>query len=1032
MRNIRRSKGRIFTAVITGLILAIFLLISSGELFAQGFGRTKPAYTTFDFKVYKTPNFEIYHYFEDDSILHEIAQLSEKWYYRHARALNDTIKELNPLIIYENHPDFQQTTAINSLIGIGTGGVTESLKNRVIFPVLETNYQTDHVLGHELVHAFQFNELLRKDTLSTYQFRNLPLWMVEGMAEYLSIGSVDANTAMWMRDAIINNDFPTLKDMTTTQKYFPYRYGHAFWAFVGRTWGDTIITPLFTETARWGYERAIENVLGMRANAFSDVWQSSYRMHYEELIEKTEKELSGKKLIFDETGGDMNVSPSISPNGEYVAFFSEKNVFTIDLFIASAEDGSIIRTLTSSTRDTDIDGYNFLESMGTWSPDSRFFAYVAVKKGRSQILIADMERPRRTKEISIPGVPFVNNPSWSPDGSQLVMTGLVGGRNNLYLYDFESEEVTRLTNDRYSYVHASWSPDGRFITFATDRKQPGDMSGDVSYKLNLGIIDARNNYEMSVLPVFRGADNVNPVFSSDGTSIYFLSNSDGFRNLYRYEIESADVYRATRYPTGISGITALSPAISIARETGMITYSYYFSGNYTIYSALPEDFTEEKVDPETVDMLAATLPPFQRIATNIVDRHLTDNQLYYDYPTDSFTVQEYEPRFQLDYIGNTGVGVSFNTYYGTGMAGGVNMLFSDILGNNSLFAALAVNGEIYDFGGMVAYMNQKSRIHWGGSLSHIPYRTASLGIEEERVFNEDSTAYYMRTNFQLYNIRTFEDQASVFAYYPFSMSRRFEVGGSLARYYYRIDVFNHYYVGGFYQGESRDKLDAPSGFNLARVNMAYVGDNSYFGMASPMRGHRYRIQGDKYFGELEFYQLLADYRQYHFQNPLSFAFRLYHSGRYGATSENNLFYPMYLGYPGFVRGYSSNQFYQLQSFQNVDFTINDLIGSRMAVANFEVRLPFTGPEQLAVIRSGFLFTELALFFDAGVAWTSSTRPTLDINDVSDNTRFPIFSTGLSLRVNLFGALIIEPYYAFPFQRDGISSGILGLNFIPGW
>ncbi len=1010
----------------TGLILILILLFFGGDLLAQGFGRTKPGYKRFDFKVYKTPNFEIYHYFEDDSLLHEIAQMSEKWYYRHARALNDTLKELNPIIIYENHPDFQQTTAISSLISVGTGGVTESLKNRVIIPILETSAQTDHVLGHELVHAFHFNMLLRGDTLNTYSLRDIPLWMIEGMAEYMSIGSVDANTAMWMRDAIINDDFPTLREMTTGYKYFPYRYGHAFWAFVARTWGDTIIKPLFLGTAKWGYESAIENVLGMKATAFSDIWKSSFKLHYEELLENTNSELSGKKLIFEETAGNMNVSPSISPNGEFVAFFSEKNVFTLDLFIASTEDGKILKTLTSSTRDADIDGYNFLESMGTWSPDSRYFAYVAVKKGKSNILISDINRKSRTREIIIPGVPFINNPSWSPDGRYLVLTGLARGRNNLYLYDMESEEVTQLTNDTYSYIHPSWSPDGNFITFATDKKQPGDTTTGITYKKNLGLIDIHDNNELSVLPVFRGADNVNPVFSYDGQSIYFLSNSDGFRNLYRYDIQNKEVFRSTNYPTGISGITALSPAISIARETGMITYSYYTKGNYTIYSAMPDDFDEEPVDPGSIDMLAATLPPFQRVAINIVDKNLEDNDKYIKYPVDSFSIQAYKPRFQLDYIGNTGAGITVNTYYGAGMAGGVNMLFSDILGNNTLFAAVAINGEIYDFGGMVSYLNQERKINWGGSISHIPYRTAYLQFEPE------GDNYF---TWSLYTWRIFEDQLSVFGYYPFSMSRRLEVGGSLARYSYRIDVYKDLYdMMGRYYGQDRQRnIDgAPDAFNLAKINLAYVGDNSYFGMASPMRGHRYRIQTDKYFGSVDFYQLLTDYRQYYFQNPLSFAFRLYHSGRYGQGAEDfDIFYPMYLGYPGYVRGYGSYQ-QLMQIYSTGDLSINDLFGTRMAVTNFEVRLPFTGPEQLAVIKSGLLFSELALFFDAGVAWTSNIKPTLNSKSVSDTRRFPIFSTGLSMRVNLFGAMIIEPYYAFPFQTQGIQGGIFGVNFLPGW
>jgi outer membrane protein assembly factor BamA len=114
--------------------------------------------------------------------------------------------------------------------------------------------------------------------------------------------------------------------------------------------------------------------------------------------------------------------------------------------------------------------------------------------------------------------------------------------------------------------------------------------------------------------------------------------------------------------------------------------------------------------------------------------------------------------------------------------------------------------------------------------------------------------------------------------------------------------------------------------------------------------------------------------------------------------------------------------------QNVDFSMNELIGTRVAIANLEVRLPFTGPEQLALIRSGMFFTELALFMDAGVAWTDSTSPTFDINDFSADKRFPVFSTGVSLRVNLFGAMIIEPYYAFPFQRDGIKGGCSGIEF----
>ena len=69
--------------------------------------------------------------------------------------------------------------------------------------------------------------------------------MMEGMAEYLSIGKKDAYTAMWMRDAYLNHDIPSVRDLTESNKYFPYRYGEAFYSFIGSTYGPTTVDMPF-------------------------------------------------------------------------------------------------------------------------------------------------------------------------------------------------------------------------------------------------------------------------------------------------------------------------------------------------------------------------------------------------------------------------------------------------------------------------------------------------------------------------------------------------------------------------------------------------------------------------------------------------------------------------------------------------------------------------------------------------------------------------------------------------------------------
>ena len=160
---------------------------------AQSFGQNKVRYKNEKFNVLQTPHFEIYYYLKNDKFVQRFAQDAETWYRMHQQVFRDSFLKKNPIILYNNHPDFQQTTVLNGEIGIGTGGVTEALKNRVIMPVMEMNNQTRHVLGHELVHAFQYHSLLERDSMNLESVSQVPLWMVEGMAEYLSIGKVDAS-----------------------------------------------------------------------------------------------------------------------------------------------------------------------------------------------------------------------------------------------------------------------------------------------------------------------------------------------------------------------------------------------------------------------------------------------------------------------------------------------------------------------------------------------------------------------------------------------------------------------------------------------------------------------------------------------------------------------------------------------------------------------------------------------------------------------------------------------------------------------
>jgi hypothetical protein len=117
------------------------------------FGRNKVQYDQFDFRVLTTDHFDIHYYSEEADAVEDLTRMSERWYERFARTFQHEFEARKPLIIYADHPDFQQTNTLSGFIGEGTGGVTESLKNRVIMPLAGSYADTDHVLGHELVHS---------------------------------------------------------------------------------------------------------------------------------------------------------------------------------------------------------------------------------------------------------------------------------------------------------------------------------------------------------------------------------------------------------------------------------------------------------------------------------------------------------------------------------------------------------------------------------------------------------------------------------------------------------------------------------------------------------------------------------------------------------------------------------------------------------------------------------------------------------------------------------------------------------------
>jgi Tol biopolymer transport system component len=1048
-------------------ITAVLLLVSVVAQ-AQYFGQNKARYKTFDFKILQSPHFGMYNYFENPAVAKRLIANSEHWYKLHQGVFKNAFTEPNPIIIYKTHPDFQETTAISGQIGEGTGGVTEGFKNRVVMPVMYSHRQTDHVLGHELVHAFQYHTMMTGDSTSMASLGNLPLFMIEGLAEYMSLGREDSHTSMWMRDGVLNDDLPTIKDLVVKQhKYFPYRWGQAFWAYVAGTYGDDVIRPLFKESGKVGVEAAFINVLGIDIDRFSVKWKKAMTDYYTPMMVGTTKAGIGKVMASEEKGdGRMNISPAISPDGQYIAYISEKNVLSIDIYITETATGKVVNKINTSNFNAHVDSYSFIESAGTWSPDSRKMALVIQSKGHNKIMVIDaLGKDKKVYDFGQTPESFTN-PTWSPDGKTIVVCGLNDGVSDLYALDLASEKVKNLTNDDFSDLQPTYSPDGQFIYFVSDRNpkfsRPEKALFNIS-RLDVASLSIENYY------IFPDADNLNPQIDPSGKMIYFISDSDGFRNLYRYTLADKKIEKLSNFSTGISGITLYSPAMSIAAKTGKVAYSQYFKGAYNLYAANESDFPAQIVDLNALDTKAGLLPPGELIqGRDIVQQNLELQTITAKIADKNLKNLAYKPKFKIDYIGSSGMGVGVTSTGRTGVQGGVQGIASDMLGNNQLMATIAANGNVIkDVAGQLLYLNQKKPLQWGFSASRIPYQFQ--GVFKDSLKNESNNIFSGFDDYKLKGVNDLKirnqlripgkdslvsnivqlnriaiSQMGFFSFFPINSKNRFEAGldinfygisGERYKEYIGIDSSNtpergkSYFAGREIELTTINKTEYIKNnlknIKIQQVFVAFVGDNSVFGTVSPLDGYRYRFQIGQNVGSANYSEVLADIRKYHYLGPFSVAGRIIYNGRLNPKNADkiNTFNPLNIGYPFYTHGL----FYDNSSIKQ-----ETLQGDQLLVGNFEIRVPFTGPKKLALIEFNYLPSDLNFFVDAGSV--SGSLNTV-VNDKTSLPKFanPVVMTGLSLRINVMGYIIVEPYIAKPYFNGQFQPIVKGMSFMTvGW
>ena len=907
------------------ILLAIVLFVVPSTLAGQYyFGRNKVHYDHFEWRILKTEHFDIYYYPEMRELAEIGASYAEEAYQRLMIRFDINIARKIPLIFYSNHLHFQQTNTTPALVSPGVGGFFEFLKGRVVIPANGSLHDFRHVINHELVHVFMHTRSLR--TLRDHRkshFPLPPLWFIEGLAEYWSEGW-DSEAEMFIRDATVTGYLVPLSQMYRIfGTFLMYKEGQAICRFIAEKYGEEKLLQLIDNL--WmseNFDEVMLLTLGLNYQQFDEQWTYYLRKQKYPLLQQTDLPgMVAERL----TSTGINTKPTMCLVGdeERILFLSNRvgysNIYSMPYSSNHSEDS--VRVLIKGERTSLFEAFNLLKSKIDGN-DRGEFVFVAKSRGKDAIYRAEAANGRIITRLQFDDIVTLFSPAWHPDGEQIVFTGVdFSGRSDLYIYNFSTAELKRLTNDFYDDRDAVWSPDGKYLAFSSDRTRFGqegaynifiyDLAGDDIYFLTYG-----------------SAKDVTPAWSADGSMLAFVSDRSGTPNIW-----------AVRRPQ--DKLALLSAGSEMLRDGHQPPFPSAFYGEKPLRQIT--HFTTGAFDPEWSDDGSLLFTAFENFSFQL--RRLRDVASLYDkaevarrdslltltppWQIPSFAAKSslssvvYRKKFNLDVAQSQ---ITQDPIFGT--SGGAQLAMSDMLGNQQYY--------------FLIYNTAQTRDDFLGS-----FNVAVTRVDLSKRLNTAIGGYHFAG--------TYYNYAQGFYY-----ERRY---GGFASVSYPLSVFQRI------EGSLNVRVSDKNIFGLIDRRallvsnfVSWVGDNSLWGASGPLDGERFNFTIgntlDVWESNVNFYTIIADYRRYfRLSTRMTLATRLY-----TAINQGKEALPFFLGGSWDLRLYPRWQIWGKKSF---------LISNELRfpfIDRFIVSFPFGG--------LGFSAIRGAAFVDLGNSWDSRLNTVL--------------------------------------------------------
>src|SRR5439155_1124855 len=201
---------------------------------------------------------------------------------------------------------------------------------------------------------------------------------------------------------------------------------------------------------------------GMTAQRFDELWRETLRKKYWPTLANLDHPDKFARRLTDHRRDEslLNFWPSVSPQGDRVAYFSDRRQYN-DVYLMSAFDGRVLRRVVRAERNLMFEAIPLLRTSITWSPDGDRLALIAGSAGRDRgygdDALFELDLASGKTRFLLDTAGDDHSPAWSPDGKRLAFITDRSGAPNLALFETRDSTITQLTDLTGGVQSLTWS-----------------------------------------------------------------------------------------------------------------------------------------------------------------------------------------------------------------------------------------------------------------------------------------------------------------------------------------------------------------------------------------------------------------------------------------------------------------------------------------------------------------------------------------------------------------------------------------------